>query len=307
MNCIRVNFLKVKDSVMKKICYFFCFFVFISNVCYAKINCIVSILPVKFFVDKIGREYVNAHVLIPPGTNPTTYDPKPKDIIYIKKSEVYFNIGVPFEKIWTKKIKNMNPNLKIIELYKDVKRIPMANRYKDTKFNKIYTSKDFLDPHIWLSPTYVRFILLEIRDFFIQKDRKNKNYYLHNYFDFIKQIDKLESNLIVLFSNVKTRYFLVFHPSWGYFARDFGLIQVPIELEGKEPSFREILSLISFARKKQIKVVFVQPQFSKRIAKIIASKLNGRIEEIDPLAYNWIDNLRTVGIKISESLIRGTK
>ena len=307
MDCIRVNFLKVKDSVMKKICYFFCFFIFISHVACAKINCIVSILPVKFFVDKIGGEYVNAHVLIPPGTNPTTYDPKPKDIIFIKKSEVYFKIGVPFERIWTKKIKNMNHNLKIIELYKNVKRIPMSNRYKDTEFNTTYASEDFLDPHIWLSPTYVRFILLEIRDFFIQFDRKNKDYYLQNYFDLIKQINKLESDLIVLFSNVKTRYFLVFHPSWGYFARDFGLIQVPIELEGKEPSFREVSSLISFARNKGIKVVFVQPQFSKRIARIIASKINGKIEEIDPLAYNWIDNLKNVGIKISESLNTGRK
>lgn len=147
------------------ILFFLFFLFFLSNGCFAEINSIVSILPVKYFVDRIGGKDVSAHVLIPPGANPITYDPKPKDIMYIKQSQVYFKIGVPFERIWTKKIKTLNPNIQIIELYKDIKRIPMSTRYKGYT-HQMNISMDFLDPHIWLSPSYVRFILLKIRDFF---------------------------------------------------------------------------------------------------------------------------------------------
>ncbi len=280
-----------------------CVFIFFcTTLSYAKIVSVVSILPVKFFVEKIGGSMVDVSVLIPPGANPTTFEPRPKQIISIKRATVYFAIGVPFERKWIHRIKEMNPELKVIRLYKSVRRVPMASRYEGSWVNKKKVAEEFLDPHIWLSPSLVRIILMDIRDYFMEVDGKHRNLYLSNYFALLKEIDKLDRDIIELFSRVKKRYFMVFHPSWGYFAREFGLIQVPIEIEGKEPSVKEITDLVMFAKKKHIKVLFVQPEFSKNISRIVASNIGAKIEEIDPLSYTWTENLREVARKIADSL-----
>jgi len=289
-------------QIIKLTCICCVLFMFLKDVQPAEIITIVSIPPQKFFVKKIAGDFVDIEVLIPPGANPTTFEPKPRQIRKIKEAVVYFAIGVPFEKVWLKRIKNINSKLKIIKHYKNIVRIPMSNRYNRTLIKQRDISEDFLDPHIWLSPTLVRLIMQDIRDFFESYDSAHKDFYLSNYLDLLKQIDKLDEELSSRFSHIQNRYFLVFHPSWGYFARDYGLCQIPIELEGKKPSPSEISSLIHFARVHKIKVVFIQPQFSQKIARIIASEINAKVEQIDPLAEDWAENLKKVSIKIANSL-----
>ncbi len=290
---------------MKRICQAMCFCIvlfFTHMALGASIGSIVSIPPVKFFVKQIAAQGADVDVLIPPGANPITFEPKPRQIQKIRQAQIYFAIGVPFEKVWIKRIKAINESLKIIRLYRGVVRVPMAHRYNELYGSRVKISQDFPDPHIWLSPSLVRVILQEIRDTFISYDKSHKQIYLANYYNFLKKINSMDQELIDMFSRCKSRYFLVFHPSWGYFARDYGIIQVPIELEGKEPSLTEISKLISFARSHKIKVVFVEPEFSKRISMIIAQSINAKVEEIDPLAVNWLDNLKIVAQRISNSL-----
>lgn len=289
---------------MKKVIFFTIFLLCINGLVFAgKINVITGILPLKYFVEKIAKDQAEVKCLIPPGANPTTFDPKPSDFIAIKKANVYFVIGVPFEMTWEKKIRNINPTLKIVKLYSSVKRIKMESIHThihvDSKFN---TELQFVDPHIWLSPTMVKIILADIRDCFISIDYKNREIYTKNYLEFQKEIDLLDAELIDRFLNVRNIFLLVFHPSWGYFAREYGLIQIPVEFEGKTPSPQELSKLINFTKQKNINTIFVQPQFSKKMATIIAQKINGKVVEIDPLAEDWLVNLREVGKKISQSL-----
>ncbi len=287
-----------------KIFFLTIFFICIGNLVFGKnINVITGILPVKYFVERIAEQNAEVKCLIPPGANPTTFDLKPSDFVTIKKADVYFVIGVPFERILEKKIKDINPDLKIVRLYSSVKRIKMKSIYvnKDHRL-KENNDTEFFDPHIWLSPTLVKIILMDIRDLFISIDPEHMDMYNKNYLEFKKEIDNLDKDLIDIFSNLKNRYFIVFHPSWGYFAKEYGLVQIPVEVEGKTPSPRELAELIKFAKQKNINTIFVQPQFSKKLAKLIAQRINAKVVEIDPLAENWLVNLKEVGKKISQSL-----
>jgi zinc transport system substrate-binding protein len=100
----------------------------------------------------------------------------------------------------------------------------------------------------------------------------------------------------------KNLEFMVFHPSWGYFAQAYGLEQVSIEFEGKEPKPAELQYLIQYAKERSIKVVFVQPQFSWLAAQAIADSIGGQIVFVDPLAADWVTNLRQVASKFKAAL-----
>lgn len=133
-----------------------------------------------------------------------------------------------------------------------------------------------------------------ILDALQQADPQNSSKYEIYYDDFISEIDLLHADLTNTFSGRAGTPFMVFHPSWGYFAQAYGLKQVPIEVEGKDPKPAQLMELITYAKKHGIKVIFVQPQFSSRSAEMVAKEIGGRVISIDPLAFNWSKNLREV-------------
>lgn len=154
-----------------------------------------------------------------------------------------------------------------------------------------------LDPHIWLDPVLVKTQAKNILDALKAKYPKNAKIYDENYAKFIKILDDLDSDIKQKLSNLKTNKFVVYHPSWGYFAKRYDLVQVPIEIEGKEPKPAELKELIDEIKKEGIKVVFVAPQFSKNSAKVIANEANAEVIEIDQLPLNWLDEMKkTVSI-----------
>ena len=95
---------------------------------------------------------------------------------------------------------------------------------------------------------------------------------------------------------------MVFHPAWGYFDDAYGLQQVPIEIEGKDPKPAQLKSLIQHARESDIKVIFVQPQFSTKSASVVAREIGGQVVLVDPLAENWMANMREVAAKFKAAL-----
>jgi zinc transport system substrate-binding protein len=159
-----------------------------------------------------------------------------------------------------------------------------------------------LDPHIWLSPPLARIVAMNIRDAFIREDPGHASAYRARYLKLSRKMNALDSELLSLFEKSKGSVFLVYHPSWGYFAATYGLRQVPIEPEGKQPSPKELSRLIQFARDRSIGTIFVQPQFSEKAARTIASSLDADIVALDPLAEDWLDNLSRVGERIAEAL-----
>jgi len=253
----------------------------------------VSIVPQKYFVEKIGGALVNASVMVKPGANPATYEPKPRQMVDLSKTKIYFAIGVPFEKVWLKKIAGANPKILVVHTEKGIEKMPM----------KADNPQGIKDPHIWLSPPLVMIQARNILNALVVMDHANKSVYEAGYKQFIVEIENLDAELKGIFTGGKKRMeFIVFHPSWGYFAGEYGLKQVPVEIEGKDPKPADLQRLVKYAKKLGVKVIFVQPQFSVTNASVIAQAIDGQLAFADPLALNWPDNLRQVAIKFKATL-----
>jgi zinc transport system substrate-binding protein len=265
-----------------------------------KVAVFVSIAPQKYFVQQICQKLADVQVMVPPGASPATYEPKPRQMAAISQTRIYFSIGVPFENAWLKKIAATNPDMAVVSTDRGIKKIPMAvsNHAEDEK----QSEHGSLDPHIWLSPSLVMIQARTILEALQETDPAHRSVYEINYRAFISQISDLDAELRSIFSGKSGQPFMVFHPSWGYFAQAYGLKQVPIEIEGKEPKPAQLRELIEHARKGGIKFVFVQPQFSARSAKLIAGEIGGQVVLADPLAEDWAGNLRAVARKFKTAL-----
>jgi len=251
----------------------------------------VSIVPQKYFVEKIGG--------VQPGASPATYEPKPRQMVALSRTNIYFAIGVPFEKVWLKKIAAANPKMRIVNIQEGIIKIPMEpHRKHGEEPHKGTYNRIVKDPHIWLSPTLVKIQARNILNALVAMDQANKSVYEAGYKQFIIEIKNLDAELKGIFvGKRKGLEFIVFHPSWGYFAGEYGLKQIPVEIEGKDPKPADLQRLIKHAKKLGVKVIFVQPQFSAASASVIAQAIGGKVAFADPLALNWPDNLRQVAAK----------
>jgi len=248
-----------------------------------KIRIMVSILPQAYFVKRIGGDKVEVTVMVPPGANPATYEPTASQMKALVQAKMYVRIRVPFEYAWMDRIAAANRHMLIVDSTKGIKRI-----------------ED--NPHIWLSPRLVKIQAENIYQGLAQVDPANKDFYAQNKEEFLRELDILDREIAETLTGVRGRKFMVFHPSWTYFARDYGLEQIPIEIEGKEPSAAELARLIEMAKTNGIKVIFVQPQFSSKSAEAIAQQIGGKVVSIDPLAGDWANNLRNVAQTFAQAL-----
>jgi len=232
------------------------------------LNISVTILPQKGVIKAIGGDKVNVNVMVPPGNSPATYSPDFKQLKSLKNSQLYFTIGVPFDKKYIKKIKEINPDIEIIDFGKFIKR--------DS------------NPHIWLSPSLLMLQAKTILNTLIKRDPENKEFYLKNYKNYILKLTELE---IKGFKDIKQKIFITFHPSFYYFAKDFLIKEIALQKEGKAPSFSYLLNVINFAKKFKIKTVIISPEFPKKYAKIVAKKIGAKIYIISPLNENPTDTI----------------
>jgi len=267
----------------------------------------VSIAPQKHFVRKIGGALVNVSILVPAGADPHTYEPKPRQMVELSKSTLYFAVGVDFEKAWLQKIAAGNPGMRIVHTDEGIVKIPMTDGHRQGGNSRKHDKKaephnNAPDPHVWLAPALVKIQAGHILRALIEADPKNRPLYAANHDAFLKELDALDGEMKALFAGRKGSKFMVFHPSWGYFAEAYGLKQVPVEVEGKEPKAAQLQSLIRRAREERVKVVFVQPQFSVKSAEMVAREIGGQVVRVDPLAENWDANLREAARKFRSAL-----
>ena len=262
----------------------------------------VSILPQKLFVEKIGGDLVDVAVMVEPGANPHTYEPKPKQMVALAKTSVYFAIGVPFETFWLAKIAGTNPNMLVVHTEAGIPKILMKVHQQEGSPRE-HGHAGIKDPHVWLSPPLVMILAGNILEALLRLDPTHGSVYEKNHTSFMKELLGLDKEIrAALRGKGKNVEFVVFHPAWGYFAQTYGLEQVPVEIEGKEPKPAELQYLIQYARERGIKVVFVQPQFSSLAAQAIAKSIGGQIVFVDPLAADWATNLRQVALTFKAAL-----
>jgi len=259
----------------------------------------VSILPQKFFVTQLVGDRMRVEVMVRPGQSPDSYDPTPRQLSLLSKSKIYFRIGVPFENAWMNRIQQNNPNLRIVDTRKGIvlrdmdsfESILGQSNSKDTEDGE-------KDPHIWLSPRLVKIQVSNIVRALIEEDPTGRKVYESNQTVLDKKLDILNKEIRQKMQSSGIKEILVFHPAWGYFLGEYGIKQIPIEIEGKSPSPSELSAIISYAKNQKIKVIFVQKQFSTQEAESIARAVGGQVVQIDPLSEDYLQNLRTVVEKL---------
>jgi zinc transport system substrate-binding protein len=267
-----------------------------------KLVVFVSIPPQKYFLHQIGKQRLDVQVMVKPGASPATYEPKPRQMAAISRAHVYFAIGVPFEKTWLKKIAAVNPDMQVVHTDLGIQKIPMAANHTESEQHRKKDPHGELDPHIWLSPTLVMTQARTILKALIEIDPDHRAVYEANTKVFVAELAALDADLKNTFAGKQGLEFMVFHPSWGYFARAYGLQQVPAEIEGKDPKPARLKALIEYAKAKHINIIFVQPQFSTRSAERVAKEIGGQVIFADPLASDWSGNLREVAQKFKVAL-----
>jgi zinc transport system substrate-binding protein len=254
----------------------------------------VSIQPQKYFVERVAGPQAEVSVMVPPGKEPHNYEPTPRQVSRLSAADIYFRIGVPFEEAFIPRIERSLEELPVVDVSRDVERRRLDTRSADGQGAE--------DPHVWLGPVEVKKIAAVIRDALSELVPERASTYSENYRTFASEIDALHEQLSRELAPLEGETMFVFHPAFGYFADTYGLDQQAVEIGGNEPSARQLQEIIERAQTEGVQVIFVQPQFSKASAEQIAGAIDGAVIPIDPLAEDWMDNMRTIADRIREGM-----
>lgn len=265
------------------------------------VRAFVSILPQSYFVERIGGMRVRVEVLVEPGKSPHTFELTPRQMTALGEADLYFGIGFPFEERLLKKIQNANHRFELVRTDRGIERRPLDGHSRN------HGNEGEPDPHIWLSVPEIRVQASNIYEALVKRDPEYVDVYKRNFEDFMKDLDGVHARLSRIFEPYRGLPFFVFHPSFGYFADLYGLRQVPIEIEGKGPTPKQLESLIEEAKSQGVKIIFVSPQFDKKGAETVAVAIGGTVVAIDPLAKNVLENLENIAAEIEKSLKQYTE
>ena len=263
-------------------------------------------------VEQIAGDAATITTLVRSGESPATYQPSDAQISELMKASVYFRIGVPFENgPWFEAIR-ASERVEVIDTRRGITLREMeAHRHRHDEAAHEENASGTgghthgLDPHIWLSPPLLKLQARTIAEALKTRDPARAAVFENRRTRLEQRLDELDEAIRRTLTPVRGRSFLIFHPAWGYFADEYGLKQVAIEIEGKTPTDHELTALQQFARNERIDVVFVQPQISGQAAEAVAAAIDGRIEALDPLAAEVEANLLRVADVLAEALRQG--
>ncbi len=259
----------------------------------------VSIAPQAWLVERLAGQPVEVEIMVRPGQSPATMDPTPRQMAALARVVTYIRIGVPFERGFIKRLRRNRPQLPIVD-----QRQGVALLTRNGRALKPGADPSAADPHIWLDPgrlsrqanTVARALrdLAPRRAAAIETRRRR----------LVAEFDRLDRRIGRLLGPLRGRSLFVFHPAYGYFAAAYGLVQVAVQTGGKEPSARQLARLIERARRAKARVIFVQPQYSRKSAELVAEAIGGAVVELDPLAPDVLDTLRQVAERVAQAFGR---
>ena len=253
----------------------------------AKLSVAVSILPQGYFCRRIAGDRAAVQVLVGPGLSPATYEPTPRQMSQLSRASLYLRVGVPFERALAPKLTGVFDQLEIVHTSPD-----SAGQH----------GADGEDPHTWLDPIQAEEQARIIADALIRHDPAGRDVYEKNLAALQADLDATHSEIAEMLAPLAGREMFVFHPAYGHFARRYGLKQVAVQVEGKAPAPRRLARFIEQAKAAGTRVIFVQPQFSDRTARTIASQVGADVVELDPLAEDYLANLKAMARAISQAL-----
>ena len=267
----------------------------------------VTIVPQVTFVEKVGGDRVDVVPLIPPGYSAEHHNPSPGEMRDLSDASLYFTIGVESEESGlVDTAKDLNPDLAFVDLAEEVDSVyPPIQYRKEIEIES--DSHDHVeespeehghdqgrDAHIWLSPKRVVVMIEKIQEELAKIDPDNASYYEQNADEYIQKLEELDQEIAQVMKDLPNKTFLMYHPSLGYFADDYGLNMVSIESEGKEATPARLREIVDFAQEHQIDVVFYQQEHDRSQAETLAKEINGETMEVIPLAPNYIENMKAI-------------
>ncbi len=277
-----------------------------------KVRVFVSILPAAYFVERVGGPNVEVSVLVGPGQDPHTFEPTPKLMTKLANAKVLFKIGFPFEETIIKKMGSTFKNVEAVDLQQGIKLRAMTEEEAEAKEaehkhghgdaeEREHEAAE-MDQHTWLDPQLAKIQAKTVADTLIRIDPPRKDQYEKNLLGFQADLDAVHEQLKKALAPVKGKSFFVFHPAYGYFGDAYGLKQVPVQIGGKEPTAKQLARLIDLAKEDEVKVIFVQPQFSKKSAEALAKAIRGAVVPLDDLAPDYLKNLQEMAAKLDTAL-----
>ena len=245
----------------------------------------VSIEPLRYVVNQIAGDDVAVNVLTPVGASPETYQPTPRQLVDLDKSRAYIKVGtLGFEKTRLEQMTANTPHLLEVNASAGIDSLPDVCSHHDH-------ASDGTDPHTWMSCANMRIIAANVCEALCQEDTASVDDYTRNLAAFNHKVDSVEKVVMASLANVKSKTFLIYHPALGYFARDYGLHQLSVEQDGKEPSAARIAQLIDNCRRDSVRVIFIQKEHSGRAARRISEATGIPVVEINPLSYQWDEQM----------------
>ena len=252
-----------------------------------KIRVAATIAPLGEFVEIVGGDKVVITVIVPPGAEPHTFEPTPSQMREVAKADLYVMNGAGLE-FWMNKVLEVNKKMAIVDSSKGVA--------------LLQESGGEMDPHIWISLRNAGLQVNNICSGLVQVDPTNKDYYTKNRDNYLQKLQSLDEELSRSFISTKSKIFIVHHPAWAYFARDYGLEEVPLMENEKEPGPKYLGEVVDLAKKNNIITIFVEPEYNPKAAEVIAREMNASIISLDPLAKNYLENMARAGREIAKSL-----
>lgn len=265
------------------------FFIFLFSFNLQAGQVLVSISPYKLMVEKIAGDTVNVTVIVPPTADMHTFEPTVKQTLLIGKADIWFRVGETFEKQLLDALGSYRPNLTIIDMREGLDLIQGGCCHHHAS----------ADLHFWLSPRMLKVQAKKVADALIAQYPEHRERYEQGLKAHLEELNQLESDVNTFLTPLKGTTILVSHPAYAYLARDYGFKQLSIETEGREPSPRELTSLLTKARQANSRLIFTQVQFNNKVAKLIANQLGAELIYLDPHAEDYLENLRMIARQFS--------
>ncbi len=288
-----------------------------------KVKVFVGINPIAYSVERVGGHNVEVSVLVGPGQDPHTFELTPKVVTKLANAQVLFEMGFPFEETLIKKVGSTFKNVQVVDLQQGIKLRSMTEEeaeaeeaaheaehehghghgHGEAEEHEHHHESGDTDQHTWLDPRLVKIQARTIADTLIRIDPSHKDQYEENLKGYLTDLDMVHEQLTKALAPVKGKSFFVFHPALGYFGDAYGLKQVPVQIGGKEPTARQLARLIELAKEDEVRVIFVQPQFSKKSAEALAKSIGGAVVPVDTDgARDYLKNLQDIAVKLESAL-----
>lgn len=250
----------------------------------ATLQVAAAIRPLEYLVARVGGERVRAWSLVPVGVSPEHFEPTPQQLARLADAHMLITFGLAYERRWLAAVRAHRPRIEIVDCR------PQA--------------PDGPDPHPWTDPRAAARTAACVREALAARDPQHAPTYAHNLERLRDDLQALDADIRRTLAGAAGCTFLVYHPAWGHFAQAYGLVQLALEHEGKEPGARHLAAVLERARAREVEVLFVQPQMSERLTRTAARALGGRVVTLDPLAYDYLDNMRRVAAAIAAACAR---